>query len=98
MCTTGFVIGTIMDDGFGISSKVELVLYILCCIFAPIVISFALLSNLWDNCREEVMEMRFPKFLKTKFKWVKEWKQRRRDFKEAEEKEDEWHIERMGTR
>lgn len=72
-------------------------------IFAPLAVLIGLIVVLWQNVienkvRKWIEHSRFKTFFKSRKIKEEKRKQSKKDFKELEDNEDEWRIERLGIK
>ena len=100
ICTTLIVVWQLENDGFeGEPWGWKLFLGFIC-LLGPIAVIFGICGAIWEE--KEVWSKIEDKWLFRKLKqfgkWFKERGARKKDFKECEDNEDEWRIERMGIK
>jgi len=100
MCGSGLFVGMISDNSFDNESKLGVVILLIVCLFGPIPIIIGVVGStlqeirFWDKLKDRWL---LRKIIQV-FKCIKDYKERRNDFKEIEDNEDEWTAERVGIK
>lgn len=108
ICSTFMLVNLVHDDDIKEADNwKKKIFYTLLVIFAPIVIVIALIAFVIDETPfQDWLVMKIQNFLDGRLgKWIikkierfMERKKRKEDFKDIEENEDEWNIERTGIK
>jgi hypothetical protein len=89
----------IADDEFIGETIIQKVILLIISLLGPLTIIFAisgafLEEKVWDKIKDRWLLRKIGQA----FKWFKNYRKRRQDFKEIEENEDEWTAERVGIK
>ena len=70
------------------------------CLLGPIAFIIAICGAIWEekNVWSKIKDKWLFRKLRQFGKWFKEIRNRRKDFKECDDNEDEWRIERLGIK
>lgn len=100
ICSTLIIIHQIESDQYTDEHWAWKLFLGLMCLLGPIFVIIGLLGAIWEETHVWIKIKNNWLFRKLRQfgRWIKNLRKRRADFKECEDNEDEWRIERLGIK
>jgi len=100
-CSTAMSIHLVEEGDFSREEHWVMIIFLCAvCLLGPISFIIGFTGATWQdyNIWEKIKDKWLIRKLRKCHKWFKERKQRKKDFKECDDNEDEWRIERLGIK